>query len=169
MLTPDDAAVSAFLQRSMVVQLATLSAKGRPFVTPIWFVADAGALYMTLGVETRAARNVTVHPDVVMLFGGERGVATEGRLRLRGVATCHRGIAPWRVLLRVAAKYYLGPAAFAHEVQHATRWALRVRYYSQVKGGAGYLCVQPTTAELLPVPTSDAPEWPSVSPPRPRE
>ena len=54
---------------------------GRPFLTPLWFVADGGTLYLTTGRETRAARNVPRHPEVTVLLGGERlrgGVFDQG-------------------------------------------------------------------------------------------
>jgi hypothetical protein len=152
LLAHDDAEGRAILRTSMVVQLATLSATGRPFVTPIWFVVDAaGSFYMTTGVQTRAARNVSVHPEVTLLFGGERAGTSE-RLRIRGTATCHRGFPPWRILLTIAMKYYLAPAAISQELRNARRWALRLRYYREVKGGAGYLRVVPTASQLLPAP-----------------
>jgi len=58
----------------MVVQVATLSPEGRPFVTPLWLVVEGGALYLTTGPATRASRNVAQHPDVVLLFHGERSM-----------------------------------------------------------------------------------------------
>jgi len=150
-LAPTDAAVAAFLADSMVALFATLSPAGRPFVTPIWFVADDGMLYMTTGRETRAARNIARHPEVTILLGGE-GARRDTVLRLRGTATCHAGLPPWRVLLRIAAKYYLAPGALAVELRHAAQWGLRARYYAQVPGGAGYLRIVPTAAEILPQP-----------------
>jgi hypothetical protein len=147
MPSPTDASVRRFLRRSMVVEVATLSAKGHPFVTPLWFVVDGGALYLTTGPETRAGRNVVGHPQVTLLFHGERRV-----LRMRGTGTCHRGVPSWRVLLRAAAKYYVGPRALPGELRNASRWTLRWRYYGQLKGGLGYLRVVPGAAALLPRP-----------------
>jgi hypothetical protein len=146
--TPLDAAARAAIRRTMVVELATLSAKGRPFVTPIWFVASGGALYMTTAPGSRAGRNVARHPAVTLLFhGGPRGA-----LRVRGRATCHRGLPPWRVLGRIAAKYYVAPGALLLELRNARRWGLRARYYREGKGGFGYLRVVPDAAERLPAP-----------------
>ena len=151
MLAPTDPAVSAFLADSMVARLATVSAAGRPFVTPIWFVVDAGTLYMTTGQQTRAARNITRNPRVTLLFGGE-GARQDVVLRLQGDASCHAGLPSWRVLARIAVKYYVAPSALAVELRHAGQWGLRARYYSQVPGSAGYLRVVPTAAEMLRVP-----------------
>ena len=94
-LAPSDPAVRGFLRRSMVVQVATLSPEGRPFVTPLWFVVEGGALYLTTGPATRAGRNVAQHPDVVLLFHGERSMQQGGLLRPGGArpatAGCHPG------------------------------------------------------------------------------
>ena len=152
MLSTTAPAVQAFLQRSMVVELATLSPRGRPFVTPLWFVLDADALYMTTGPGTRAATNVARHPAVTMLFHGERGRRPQQVLRLRGIATCHQGLPSWQVLLQVAAKYYVSPRALSVELRNVGKWPLRWRYYGQLRGGLGYLRVRPTAGELLASP-----------------
>lgn len=146
-MTPE---VRAFLADSLVAQVATVSPKGRPFMTPLWFVVDGGALYVTTGPETWAARNVAAHPACTLLFSGEHGARRDRALRLRGRATRHRGLPGWSVLLRIAAKYYVAPAALPTELGHATKWGLRARYYAQ--GGAGYLRVEPTAADFLPLP-----------------
>jgi len=65
-------------------------------------------------------------------------------LRLRGTATCHRGLLPWAVLLRIATKYYLPPRALLVELRH-----LRKLYYGQVQDGFGYIRVVPTACEFL--------------------
>ena len=137
------------IRRAMVVELATLSPKRRPFVTPIWFVATGGAIYMTTNPGSRAGRNVGVHPDVTLLFHGPAG---ERAVRLRGRATCHAGLPPWHVLARIAAKYYVAPGALLLELRNARRWRLRARYYREGKGGVGYLRVVPEAAEPLPAP-----------------
>jgi predicted pyridoxine 5'-phosphate oxidase superfamily flavin-nucleotide-binding protein len=147
-----DPVVRAFLQRSMVALVATRSANGRPFMTPLWFVIDGGALFVTTGAESHTSRNVGHHPDMVLLFSGE-GMGRPGRvLRVRATATVRRGLPPWRVLLRIAAKYYASPRALLVELRNRRKWGLRSRYYAQAKGGAGHLRVVPTTAEFLSQP-----------------
>ncbi len=152
MLAPRDPIVVEFLRGSMVALFATVSAKGRPFATPLWFVADGGALYLTTGTGTWAARNVARNPEVALLLTGE-GLARRGEaLRLHGVATIRPGLPSWRVLLRIAAKYYAAPRGLAVELSNAGKWGLRARYYAQVKGGAGHLRVLPTAGEILRLP-----------------
>ncbi len=149
MLSPADAAVHRFLRGSMIVQVATLSPKERPFVTPLWFVAHRGTLYITTGPETRAGRNVQQHPEVTLLFTSERITAGERVLRLRGTATCRYELPSWAVLLRIAAKYYVSPRALRVELRHRRQWRLRNLYYGRVKGGFGHLRVVPYAVEFL--------------------
>jgi hypothetical protein len=133
----------------MVALVATRSASGRPFMTPLWFVVDGGTLFFATGAGSWTSRNVSRHPDVALLFGGERAGPTDRILRLRGAATAVPGLPPWRVLLRIAAKYYLHPPALRVELRNLAKWRLRSRYHGQVKGGPAHLRVVPTTAEFL--------------------
>jgi hypothetical protein len=144
----------AFIAGSMVMQVATLSPRRQAFMTPLWFVDTGGTLYMALGTGTRAARNVTHHPGVTLLFRGEHTGTSTRVLRVRGTATCRPGMPPWPVLVRIAAKYYLAPQALAVELRNAGKWALRMRYYARIEGGAGHLVVLPTAAEFLPAPSA---------------
>ena len=141
--------VGAFLRHSMVALVATRSANGRPFMTPLWFVADGGTLFVATGAESWTARNVSRHPEVALLFTGEALGRTARVLRVRGTATSQRGLPPWRVLLRIAAKYYASARALRVELRSIRKWRLRSRYYGQTKGGAGHLRIVLTTAEFL--------------------
>jgi hypothetical protein len=147
MLAPSDPAVRGFLRRSLVVHVATLSPKRRPFVTPLWFVMHRGVLYITTGPETWAGKNIQRHPEVTLLFSGER--AGNHVLRLRGTATCHRGLPPWPALLRIVARYYLSPRALRAELRNIRKWRLRALYHKQVEGSAGHVQVLPGECELL--------------------
>ena len=149
MLSPDQPAVRSLLRRSMIVQVATLSPKQRPFVTPLWFVVHRGILYITTGPETWAGKNIQRHPDVTLLFYGERARRHGQVLRLHGTATCHHGLPSWAVLLRIAAKYYAAPGALRTELRNAGKWKLRTLYYGQAKGGFGHVRVVPSAGELL--------------------
>lgn len=150
--SPFDSEVRAFLQDSMVALVATRSATERPFMTPLWFVADGGTLFITTGAESWTSRNVARHPQMALLFTGETVGRSDRVLRLRGTATFRRGLPPWRVLLRIAAKYYACPRALRVELRNCFKWRLRMRYYRHMKGGAGHLRVVPTAAEFLSQP-----------------
>jgi nitroimidazol reductase NimA-like FMN-containing flavoprotein (pyridoxamine 5'-phosphate oxidase superfamily) len=122
MLPPSAPVVGDFLRGSMVALVATVSATGRPFVTPLWFVVDGGTLYLTTGTATWAARNVARQPEVALLLTGERLTRPGEAVRLRGTATIQPGLPPWRVLLRIVAKYYAAPGGLAVELSNATKW-----------------------------------------------
>lgn len=94
MLAITDARVRTFLRRSSIVQVATLSPRQHPFVTPLWFVLYDGAIYITSGYESWAGRNVQHHAEVALLFVADRKPQADRVLRVRGTATCHRGLPP---------------------------------------------------------------------------
>jgi hypothetical protein len=146
-VTPDDSIVQHFLANSMVARVATLSAKGVPALTPLWFVLERGRLVATTGAATLAARNAATHPEVAVLLDAEAAGRSPHVLRLLGRASVHAGLPPWRVLVRVAAKYYAGRAALRSELANAGRWRLRARYYAQSE--AAWLAIEPVRAELL--------------------
>jgi len=147
-----DDAVRAIVRASMIVEVATLSPRQRPFVTPLWFVLDGDAIVLTTGPESRAGKNLAANPEVALLFAGERGGERRRAVRLRGRATVERGLPPWRLLWRIALKYYLPPPAVWVELRHRRLWPLRRRYYAQSAGGAGYIRVVPASAEIVAVP-----------------
>jgi hypothetical protein len=147
MPSPFDPTVQTFLRDSMVALVATISGKGNPFVTPLWFVVDDGVVYMTTGTSSRLAKNVVAGSTVTLLLTGEHGRDGTRALRLRGPATVHTGFPSWRVLLRIAVKYYVAPGALVTELMNAAKWRLRMRYYAQ--GGVGYLRVVPTDAGFV--------------------
>ena len=133
----------------MIAEVATLSPKMRPFVTPLWFVVHRNILYTAGAFDTWAARNVARHPEVALSFSGEDAGRPDEVLRLRGFATRHRGLPPWGALLRFALKYYLSFRALPVELRHARKWRLRGFYYAQLTGGTGHLRVVPGAGELL--------------------
>lgn len=151
-MPPLQPAARAFLRHSLIVEFATLSPKQRPFVTPLWFVVDRGVLYITTGPESSAGKNVAAHPEVTLLFAGERSGESGRAYRMRGTATCHRGLVPWRALLRLAVKYYLSPPALRSELGSRRKWGFRRQYYRQNLAGPGYIRVLPTEGEFLPAP-----------------
>ena len=138
-----------FLRGCDVALVATRSAKGHPFMTPLWCVPHAGALYVTTGRGSWAARNVAATHEAVLLFGGERGARQPTRrLTVRAEGDCVPGTAPWPVLLRTATRYFLRPRLLRLEWRHRRQWGLRRAYYGQAEGGPAYLRLVPVSAEL---------------------
>jgi nitroimidazol reductase NimA-like FMN-containing flavoprotein (pyridoxamine 5'-phosphate oxidase superfamily) len=146
-MAPDEPAVVDFLAQSMIVQVATFSQKGVPFLTPLWFVRDRGRLYMATGQATPTVRNISTHPETVLLFDAERTPGTGRMLRMRGEATWHRRFPSSTTLIRFAMKYYLSPGGARSELSHCRKWRLRQRYYGQ--GEAAVIEVVPHSAEFV--------------------
>lgn len=149
MPSPLDPEVRTVLRHSMVALVATCSASQRPFMTPLWFVAEGATLFVATGAESWTSRNVARHPEMALLLSGDGSGPTDRILRLRGRATCHPGLPPWRVLVRIVAKYYVSPRALRVELRNIRKWRLRTRYYGQAKGGPGHLRVVLTTADFV--------------------
>ena len=82
----DDPEVREFLARSMVLRMGSLSPKGQPIVRCLWFVCQQGRIYTFTGELTPTGCSISVHPDVALLFDGERGPRSSRLLRMRGHA-----------------------------------------------------------------------------------
>jgi len=144
---PDDPIVLGFIRHSFVARVATRSRSGLPGLTPLWFVVEGGSFFMGTSKAALAVRNAAANPEVAILLDGEAAGRSEYVLRVGGRARVHAGFPTWRVLARLALKYYLAPAAARVELAHASQWRLRQRYYAQ--GRAAVIEVVPEKAELL--------------------
>ncbi len=149
-MTPSSPDVRRFQGRSMVVRLATLSAKSTPLLTPIWFVSEGASLYIPTGSGSLAVRNIDANPDVVALFHAENSSRENRVLRLRGRATWSRRRPPPRLLLRFARKYYLCAGGLRSELRHVRQWGLRQRYYAQ-GGDPALIEVECIQADFVPL------------------
>lgn len=49
--------------------LSTVDANGRPQVNPVWFIADAGTLRLSVKGDTVKYRNLRANPHVAMAIG----------------------------------------------------------------------------------------------------
>jgi len=148
-VSTSESEVRRFLASSMVVRLATLSPKGLPLITPIWFVPVGVKLYIPTGIGALAVRNIEAHPKVVALFDAERDPAEQRVLRLHGTATWKRIRPSLPLVLRYARKYYLCSGGVRAELAHIRQWALRSRYYGQGDDGA-LIEIKGEEAEFLP-------------------
>lgn len=147
-----DPDVATFLAASYNVRLATLSPRGVPLITPIWFSVDGEAIVIGTAGSALAVRNVKTNPQVVMCFDGEARPRETRVLRIRGTATATEEWLPLRLFLGLAAKYYLAPPALRSELSHIRQQILRARYYRQ-QSGPGLICIHPQMVEFLPRPS----------------
>jgi len=149
-----DAGTLAFARRCRVALFASRSPRGAPFLTPLWVVERSGHLCCTTAASSITVRNVEANGEALLLLYPGRAGGDEHTLRLRGRATVRRGRLPLGVVLAMARKYYLSPAALASELGHARLWSLRARYYAHAE--PALLEFTPEAAEWADVPTRDA-------------
>ena len=128
----DDPEVREFLARSMVLRMASLSPKGQPLIRCLWFVCRRGRIYTFTAENTPTGRGISVHPEMALLFDGERGPRSNRLLRVRGHAVYRRerGIVA-RVLLGLARKYFLTPPGLRNLLAHASKVPLAARFYAE--------------------------------------
>ena len=148
-----DRQVQAFLARSMIARIATVSAKGTPQLMPLWFVARDGRIYMNNAATSPTVRNIAGSPDVVLLFDADRGSQRGTCLRVRGRARFVEGDALLRKMwLRVAAKHYLSLKGVLGVIRHVSRLSAMRRYYAERRSSSGVIEVTPLDAEFIPHP-----------------
>lgn len=151
-MAPDDPDVTRFLAGSMVVRVATLSAKGHPHLMPVWFILYGGRFYMTNAHRSPTVRNIAAHPSVVLLFHGER-TGDRRVLRVHGIATFRKEAGLKRKIVgQMIPKYYVAPGALRHMLRHLRKLPLMARYYMERNEPAGLIEVVPERAEFLGAP-----------------
>jgi uncharacterized pyridoxamine 5'-phosphate oxidase family protein len=152
-MNPDDPRVQRFLRKSMVARLATLSPAGRPHLTPLWFVLRRGRIYMTTRDRSPAVRNICAHPEVALLFHGERRRRSGRVMLLRGRAAFTPGRSAIASILPLSiAKYYLSPGGLWDTLANLRRFLVRGRYYAERADQGGVIEITAESAEFLPQP-----------------
>src|SRR5215212_1573970 len=69
---PDDA-VRELLGLRLIATLGTTSHDGSILLTPIWYLYEAGRLYLPTGSRSRKARNIVSRPAVTVLVDQRQG------------------------------------------------------------------------------------------------
>ncbi len=75
-----------FLERPLLMRLATLGVDGYPQVTPVWFIQDGGELFASTEKERTKHRNMLRDPRVGASIDADhpyRGISVKGIARLR--------------------------------------------------------------------------------------
>ncbi len=148
-MQPIDPEVQDFLACSMVARVATVSARGRPHLTPLSFVCDGERIYMITASTVLAPRNVAAHSSVVLLFDAERAPRPDRVLRISGQATLRTDRAARRIMMRRGApKYYLCASGLLSLLRHIGKLPVWLRAF--VRGADSVVVeVVPETAEWL--------------------
>ena len=80
------AELDAFLQARRTVRVATVDARGRPHVIPLWYVWLEGTMFVNTTRGNRSVRNIEANPEAAAtvddgeLYDELRGVVLHGRL-----------------------------------------------------------------------------------------
>jgi uncharacterized pyridoxamine 5'-phosphate oxidase family protein len=145
--------VRRFLSRSMIVRLATVSARQQPRLTPLWFVADRGRIYMNAREGSPAARDIAAHAGVVLLFSLDRGPDNGSVLRITGRARVRRRAAVRRrAVLLSALKYHISRGGLRNLLGSLGSLFTRLHYYAERGGEAAAIEVVPERAEIIEAP-----------------
>jgi pyridoxamine 5'-phosphate oxidase-like protein len=148
----DDPAMLDVLRRCMVARIATLSRTGRPSITPLYFIAPGGRIWLGTSEWTLAARSVQADPRVSVLFEVEQDRSSRMVLRISGCASVRTDPKAQRSYnLRVARKYVLTPGGIRHYLAHMQQLKLQHTYHAQSaeKGQACVIEVTPLDAEFF--------------------
>ena len=148
---PLPAEARRIVRRSRTVLIGTVSARSRPFLTPIYYLWLGGEIFVSTGPRSWSGRNVRANPQVTLVFGGERGSGAR-RLVVAGPGECLEGWMPPRALVRLVLRYYLAPGALLDQVRHVRQLPLRSDYYAASRATMGYIRVRPVQVELLDAP-----------------
>jgi general stress protein 26 len=145
-----DPQVQAFVARSMIARIATVSAKGTPQLMPLFFVARGGLIYMNNAATSPTVRNIASNPDVVLLFDADRGRRRGSCLRVTGTARFVEGDALLRQMwLPGAVKYYLSLDAARDALRHISHLPAMRRYRGERRSASGVIEVTPLDAEFI--------------------
>jgi nitroimidazol reductase NimA-like FMN-containing flavoprotein (pyridoxamine 5'-phosphate oxidase superfamily) len=102
----DNPQVRNFLQRSMNMRVATLSAHKVPHITPLRFIYDGRSIYALTRTVTLVARHIRERPNVVLLFDAEQRTGPVLRVRAHAVMRSDSRLTGW-MERRAATKYFL--------------------------------------------------------------
>ncbi|HEY3291201.1 MAG TPA: TIGR03618 family F420-dependent PPOX class oxidoreductase [Anaerolineae bacterium] len=81
-----DAEVVRFLERPLLMRMATLGADGFPQVTPVWFLYEGGSLFASTERERIKTRNILRDPRVGASIDDDhpyRGISVKGVAHIR--------------------------------------------------------------------------------------
>ncbi|HKV24227.1 MAG TPA: TIGR03618 family F420-dependent PPOX class oxidoreductase [Candidatus Acidoferrum sp.] len=86
-LKPLDPALQQFLQGRRIATLATSNPDGTIHLTAVWYLLDAGSLFVATSSKTRKARNIAARPRASLMIdsrnpGVERGITISGEAEL---------------------------------------------------------------------------------------
>jgi hypothetical protein len=135
----------------MIARVATLTARGGPRLTPLWFTVYGDRLYMNARLQSPAVRDMLQHPEVVVLFRDRRGRPARRVLRVRGRAAIRtdRG-ATAMSYIKAALKYHLSPGGLSNLWRSLETIPVRAAYYGERRAESGVIEITLDSFEFLP-------------------
>jgi hypothetical protein len=146
-----NAEVRRFLASSANIRIASLTPKGHPTVTPLWFADVGGRLVAGTSARSALVRGIATRPRVVVFAEAEWDPGERRHLRFEGQARAHVvKRVPWREFLGFAIKYGLRLDTIRHLFAHRRLLPLRKRYYAQgAEEDAALVEIVPESAHFL--------------------
>lgn len=109
----------AFLQQpGILCRIATIQPGGAPHVTPIWFVFEDGAVYVTPRAESAWLAHIRADPRVALTIDDQ--ASPYNKVTVEGTAEILHDTGDddaWRDLYRRIARRYVSPEGAEHYVQ----------------------------------------------------
>ncbi|MGE0599155.1 MAG: PPOX class F420-dependent oxidoreductase [Dehalococcoidia bacterium] len=108
-----------FLQQpGILCRVATIQPGGAPHVTPIWFICENGAIYITPRAESAWLGHLRADPRVALTIDDQ--LAPYRKVTIEGTAELLHDLGDddtWRDLYRRIARRYVAPEGAEHYVQ----------------------------------------------------
>jgi general stress protein 26 len=148
----DDPEVQRFIRHAMVARIATLSRRGRPSITPLYFNYTDGHIWLGTSSWTLAAREASADPRVTILLQNERDQGDRRILRISGVASVRTDeLIIRRRNRQTAFKYVLTPRGLVNWILSLRLIAVVRQYHAQndEKGPGCVIDVTPQRIEFL--------------------
>lgn len=76
----------AFLARPLLGRLATASPEGQPHVVPVWFLHEAGTLWISSFKSTRKVIDLERNPKCALVVDIEQGLEPLSAISIEGLA-----------------------------------------------------------------------------------
>lgn len=123
-MTPEER--DAFLEAERTCRVATVTAAGKPHVTPLWFVWDGDALWLYSIVRSQRWTDLARDPNVSVIVDGGHdymelcGVELSGRVEVVGeVPRVGAPVPELDAAENLFATKYQGVTPMAHDERHA--------------------------------------------------
>ena len=131
-MSADRRSLLRFVDGALTVRVATVSAKGTPMVTPLWFARDGDVIVLGTRRGSPLTRHVEARPRVVLLFADDGGRPAPRALRVTGTARVRErtALTPARKV-RIGRRYIIAPRALLHWAANWRKLRVRGRYYAE--------------------------------------